>query len=87
MSCSSGVIKDQPTLVGVLGRLLPKCLLKLDISTNSYNWVKYYFCLFVCKPCVAEEALGVSESKRVLGVNPHPHPPKKEKGKTLEKQS
>jgi len=47
MSCSSGVRKDQPTLAGVLGRLLPKCLLELDISTNSYNWTKNYFCLFL----------------------------------------
>lgn len=48
MPCSSGVIKDQSTLVGVLGRLLPKCLLELDVSTNSDNWIKYYVCLFVC---------------------------------------
>lgn len=56
MSCSSGVIKDQSTLLGVLGRLLPKCLLELGVSTNSYNWIKICFCF-------SEEALGVSESK------------------------
>lgn len=79
MSCSSRVIRDQSTSPGVLGRLLPKRLLELDISTNSCNWIKNYFCLFVFKPCIVEEALGVSESKTALGVNTHSTPSPKKK--------
>lgn len=56
------------TLVGVLGRWLPKCLLELDISTNSYNWIGNLF-TFLFKKKKAKGALGIFESTTVLDAN------------------